>query len=160
MTERRVLVTGADGLLGRGVRAVVHEYPHLEFRCVSWHNPPHYDLTDRRDVATMIHAIRPDAILHLAAVSGGVSLSQHRPASLLRNNVLMDLNMLDHTGGDCKLVLSLSIGMYPSSAAVPYVEGSIHNGLPSCVAYSYAHAKRLLEPAIRAYRAQTTFRLP
>ena len=46
----------------------------------------------RRDLAGHCD---PDAILHLSAASGGVGLSAARPATLLRDNVLMTINMLE-----------------------------------------------------------------
>jgi GDP-L-fucose synthase len=103
-----------------------------------------------------VRAIRPDAILHLAAVSGGVTLSIQYPAMLLRDNVLMSINMLEVARilNVKKLVMTLSTGMYPEKARNPVKEAYIHDGPPHESNYSYAFAKRLIEPAIRAYRTE------
>jgi GDP-L-fucose synthase len=53
-----------------------------------------------------------------------------------------------------KLVLTLSSGMYPADAPIPIKEDYIHSGPAHESNYSYAYAKRLVEPAIRAYRTE------
>lgn len=114
------------------------------------------DLRDGRAVIDYVRSIRPEAIIHLAAVSGGVAFSRKYPATLLRDNVLMGINVLEaaRLHGVRKVVLTLSNGMYPVDAPLPLKEESIHDGPAHESNYSYAYAKRLLEPAIRAYRAE------
>lgn len=149
MQSRRVLVTGGYGLLGHGLQAVAHEYPHLTFEFV---RRGAFDLTDSAEVQYMLGLCRPDVVIHTAAVSGGGTFSASHPATVLHENVLMDLNLLQYVPPSCKLVLSLSIGMYPASSVPPYRETDLHAGPPTEAAYSYAYAKRLIDPAIRAYR--------
>jgi len=53
-----------------------------------------------------------------------------------------------------KVVMALSSGMYPSAAPLPLKETCLHDGPPHASNYSYAFAKRLVEPCVRAYRAE------
>lgn len=100
--------------------------------------------------------VRPDAVIHLAAVSGGIGYSTKYPATLLRDNVLMNMHVLEAVRvlEVPKTIMTLSIGMYPSDSPIPISEDSIHQGPPHGSNYSYAFAKRLVEPSIRAYRAE------
>ena len=88
--------------------------------------------------------------------SGGIDLGRRYPARILRDNVAMTFAVLDAAVAHRldKVVLALSSGMYPVEAPQPNVESQIHDGRPHETAYSYAMAKRLMEPAIRAYRAE------
>ena len=151
--RRRVLVTGSAGVLGYAVRAIASEYPQHEF---VFSTRVDCDLRDSAACRRLVLGTRADAILHLAATSGGVALSLRYPATLLRDNVMMTINMLEaaRLARVPKLVMALSSGMYPPEAPQPIKEESIHCGPAHESNYSYAYAKRLIEPAVRAYRGE------
>ncbi|NOZ74647.1 MAG: NAD-dependent epimerase/dehydratase family protein [FCB group bacterium] len=153
MAYKRILVTGGSGLLGTGLKQIVNEFPGREFFFVSSID---CDLTQADQTNSLINAFQPDAIMQYAAKSGGIAYSQKFPATLLRDNILMNLNILDSALklGVKKVVLSLSVGMYPQKAPIPLKEEYIHDGMPHSNNASYAFAKRLLDPAVRAYRRQ------
>jgi GDP-L-fucose synthase len=99
---------------------------------------------------------QPDAILHLAAVSGGIGLSMKYPATMLRDNAMMTFNILE-SARKCnvkKVIMTLTTGMYPVNAPLPLNEDYIHDGYPHESNYGSSFAKRLIDPAIRAYRAE------
>ncbi len=150
---RRLLITGATGVLGAGFRALAGEYPDREFRFVSRKD---VDLRDAAATLALVRAAKPDAILHLAAISGGIELARRYPARILRDNVAMIFSVLDAAveARIPKTVMTLSSGMYPAAAPQPNAEDQIHDGRPHDSAYSYAMAKRLIEPAVRAYRQE------
>ena len=150
---RKILVSGGSGLLGTAVKAVVEEYPGREFVLF---DSAQCDLTDAAATRRFVAGHQPDAILHLAAVAGGVEFSTRHPARLLRDNVLMTFSVLDaaRAEGVRKTVMMLSSGMYPEAAPNPLTEDAVHDGRPHASNYSYAHAKRLIEPAIHAYRRE------
>jgi GDP-L-fucose synthase len=80
----------------------------------------------------------------------------NKPATLLTDNVLMTINVLEVARklGVKKVVMTLSSGMYPPNSPNPLREEYIHDAPAHESNYSYAYAKRLVEPAIRAYRKQ------
>jgi len=114
------------------------------------------DLTERDRTLARVAALGPDSIINLAAISGGVGLSERKPATLLRDNVLINFNILDAAVaiGCGKVVLSLSSGMFPPDAPMPYAEADVHQGTAHGSNYAYAHAKRLIEPMMRAWREE------
>jgi len=147
---KRVLVTGAGGVLGTAMKAIV-DAGSAEFVFVTRSD---FDLCDPVQTRHLIAEIVPDAVIHLAALSGGVALSRCRPATQLRDNVLMTINVLEASLQIpvAKVVMTLSSGMYPPTAPQPIREEMIHSGPPHESNYAYALAKRLIEPAVRAYR--------
>jgi GDP-L-fucose synthase len=149
----KVLVTGGNALVGMALRSIQHEYPNTEFVFVGRDD---CDLINRDATMDLVGRHRPRAIVHLAAVSGGVGLSTSRPALVLNSNVQMTLNVLDcaREFDVTKTVMTLSSGMYPAGIDRPMRESDIHTGLPHESNYSYAFAKRLIEVAIRANRQE------
>jgi len=152
-TRQRLLVTGSTGVLGAAFADLVHAHPEYEFVFTDRRT---LDLTDAAAVRAFVGRENIRKIVHLAAISGGIDLARRYPARILRDNVAMCFAVLDAAAAHRldKVVLTLSSGMYPASAPQPNRESQIHDGLPHETAYSYAMAKRLMEPAIRAYRAE------
>jgi len=150
---KKILVTGGSGLLGVAFNEIKGEFPDREF--VFW-GKRDCDLVELEPTMAAVEMARPDAILHLAALSGGIGYSTKYPATLLRDNVLMNMNILEAARilKVPKTVMTLSIGMYPTDSPIPISEDYIHQGPPHGSNYSYAFAKRLVEPSIRAYRAE------
>ncbi|MBI5643603.1 MAG: NAD-dependent epimerase/dehydratase family protein [Deltaproteobacteria bacterium] len=147
---KRIMVTGGSAVAGTAMRSVAKAYPGSEFIFSDC------DLIDRDSTFEYVNGCGPDAIIHLAAISGGIGLSTRYPATLLRDNVLINFNVLEAARrfNIKKTVMTLSSGMYPPDAPIPIKEESVHCGNPHESNYSYAFAKRLVEPSIKAYRTQ------
>ena len=150
---KKILVTGSTGVLGHALQTIQGEYPECEFL---FSNPKLCDLTNIEEVFNHVKECRPDAIIHLAARSGGIGFTLRYPATALRENVLMNTFILDAARmfNVKKIVMTLSSGIYPPDAPLPLQESSLHQGAPHESNYSYAFAKRLVEPFIRAYREE------
>lgn len=150
---KKILATGGTGLVGRALNSIAGEYKGREF---IFSRSKDCNLVDYNSTVEYVKNLGVDAILHLAAIAGGIELSMKHPATLLRDNVLMNINIME-AARLCnvnKIVMSLSTGMYSDSVPMPIKEEYIHNGLPHKSNYSYAFAKRLVEPMIRAYRSE------
>ncbi len=150
---KKILVTGASAVLGTAIRSIHVEYPQFEF---TFFTSSDCDLTDLRSTLSCVEKCKPDAIMHLAAVSGGIGLSMKHPAMMLRDNVLMTFSILEAARkcGVRKTIMTLTAGMYPADAPLPLNEEHIHNGYPHASNYGSSFAKRLINPAIRAYREE------
>lgn len=149
----KIIVTGGTGLVGSALNSIRSEYPERQFVFLSSKD---CNLTMLNDFVDLTNSIKPDAIIHLAAVCGGVAFSIKYPAKMLRDNVLMNINVME-AARICrvkKVVMSLSTGMYPEEVPNPILEEYIHNGCPHSSNYSYAFAKRLVDPMIKSYRAE------
>lgn len=150
---KKILVTGSSAVAGTAVRAVQGEYPGSEFVFLTSRD---CDLTDAAATLRTVERSGADAILHLAAVSGGIGLSLKHQASMLRDNALITFSVLEaaRKAGVGKTLMTLTTGMYPPDAPLPLREESIHDGWPHSSNYGSSFAKRLIDPAIRAYREE------
>jgi GDP-L-fucose synthase len=150
---QRIMVTGGGGVAGHGVRRIQKDYPKSEF---FFPNSKECDLTSWVETKKYVDGLKPDAIVHLAAKSGGIGLSMNYPATLLRDNVLMMVHVLEAARLQKvkKVILTLSAGMYPVSAPLPLKEEDLHEGRPHPTVNTYAFAKRLVEPAVWSYRKE------
>ncbi|MFN2146709.1 MAG: NAD-dependent epimerase/dehydratase family protein, partial [Anaerolineales bacterium] len=82
--DKRVCVTGGAGFLGsflleqlaeRGAKDVF--VPHIE----------DYDLTVMEDQDRMLDDAKPDVLIHLAALAGGIGANRARPAEFFYKNL-------------------------------------------------------------------------
>src|SRR3712207_2391066 len=84
--QPRIMVTGGSGFLGQHVLAALARRGYDDVVA-----PSHaqYDLTRSEQVAACLRDIRPDAILHLAAVVGGIGANRARPGEFFYQNLIM-----------------------------------------------------------------------
>jgi len=147
----KIWVTGGSGLLGTAFQSIKDDYPEREFLFTS---SKVCNLTNSDNTLDYAKSHQPDAIIHLAAFSGGIGLNLKYPATLLRDNALMNVNILEASRilGVKKTVMTLSTAMYPTNAPIPILEEYIYNGHPHESNYGYAYAKRLAALLAKAYR--------
>ncbi len=152
--KKKLLITGRSGVTGAAFHELSNEISNNYD--VHFSQSSVCDLTDFSKSLDYIGDLNPDYIINLAAKSGGIGMSASSQATLLRDNTLINLNILEIARKlkIKKLLLVLSSGIYPEKAEMPFKESSLHDGEPHVSAYGYSFAKRLIEPAIRAYREE------
>jgi len=140
-SDRRVLVTGGAGFLGRRVVA------QLVARGADVVAPRHaeYDLTIPGAADAMLADHRPATVIHLAARVGGIGYNQAEPAPLYLANLLMGTHVIEATrqaGGVDKTVLVGTVCSYPKFTPVPFREESLWDGYPEETNAPYGLAKK------------------
>jgi GDP-L-fucose synthase len=153
LTQSRVLVTGGNGFLGKHVvstleREGVHE--------ISAPRSSEYDLRDRDAVRACIADSRPDIIIHLAAVVGGIMANRRNGGRFFYDNAIMGIELLEQArlAGVPKTVLLGTVCAYPKHTPVPFREDDLWNGYPEEVNAAYGLAKKVLLVQAQAYRQQ------
>ena len=153
--RKRILVTGGNAVAGDGLKSVVAagEFSGREF---VFPGSKELNLLDAAATRKYVADWKPDAIVHFAAISGGIQLTLDHPASVMRDNILMNLNVVEaaRLSGVTKIIMTLSAAIYPMNAPVPMKEESLHEGYPHETNYSYAFAKRLIDPMAKAYHKE------
>ena len=155
MKKKKIVVTGSSGVLGSSFKKKTFLKKNKNYKFI-FLNSKNVDLRSQKKTLLYFKKINPDFIIHLAAVSGGIGLSSQYQATLLRDNILMTFNILEaaRSTNVKKIVMTLTTGMYPEKAKTPYKEKNIHDGYPLSNNYGSSFAKRIIDPAIKAYRDQ------
>lgn len=156
--ERRVTVTGGAGFLGSFVLEGLkrRECPEENIFVPTVEQ---YDLTQIEDIRRMYDDGKPDLVIHLAAVVGGIGANRENPGRFFYENLMMGVQLL-HEGyerGIEKLVAIGTICAYPKFAPVPFKEDDLWDGYPEETNAPYGLAKKMLLVQSQAYRQQYGF---
>lgn len=150
---KRVWITGGGGFLGkvlvRNLRAHGCEY-------VFPTGIEDGDLTQLADVQRFLRDIRPDIVVHLAAIVGGIGANREHPAEFFYQNLMMGAQVMHESWkvGVKKFLAVGTICAYPKFTPVPFKEDDLWNGYPEETNAPYGLAKKMLLVQAQAYRQQ------
>ncbi len=150
----KVLLTGATGFLGRHALPVLRQaYGEANVAAVSSRD---YDLMRADEATRMIAETAPDAIVHLAAYSGGIGANRAYPADFYYRNTLLTAHVFEAAAraGVGKLVYTMGGCSYPAAAKSPIDESQLWQGYPQNESAGYSTAKMMGTVASRSYRGQ------
>lgn len=150
ITNKRILVTGSGGFLGS------HLVEKLRAKgCTDLHLPrsSQVDLTKEDQVNRLFDTVRPQVVLHLAGLVGGIGANKAYPAQFFYNNLMMGVLTLHYAQKyGAELAVSSGAGCgYPEHAPLPLKESEFWNGLPQKESAPYSLAKRMLMVQSWAY---------
>ena len=154
--DRRVLVTGGGGFLGR---AVLRRLAASGARDVFVPRSRDYDLRLRADIDRALADGRPDMVIHLAAVVGGIGANRANPGRYFHDNATMGIALMEaaRLAGVAKFVTIGTVCSYPKFTPVPFREDDLWNGYPEETNAPYGLAKKMLLVQGQAYREQYGF---
>jgi GDP-L-fucose synthase len=152
---KRVAVTGGAGFLGRFVTEKLKACDVDVFVPRS----RDYDLIEKSDIVRMLNDARPDLVIHLAAVVGGIGHNQKNPGKFFHDNLMMGTQLIEQSRlhGVKKFLATGTVCAYPKLTPVPFQEDDLWNGYPEETNAPYGLAKKMMLVQSQAYRDQYGF---
>src|SRR6202162_6179050 len=153
---RRVVVTGGHGFLGS---FVVDKLRAAGAKEVVVPRSDKHDLRIQSEALRLYTDARPDIVIHVAAVVGGIGANRKNPGRFFYDNAIMGLNVIEarRITSVQKFVGHGTICSYPKFTPVPFREEDFWNGYPEETNAPYGLAKKMLLVQLQAYREQYGF---
>ena len=153
LKDKSVCVTGGAGFLGR---RVVEHLRKLGCSNIFVVRKRDYDLVRGVDVESLYRDVRPEVVIHLAAVVGGIGANSENPGRFFYENLMMGAQLMEgaRLHGVRKFVQLGTICAYPKFTPVPFKEEDLWNGYPEDTNAPYGIAKKALLVQAQAYRDQ------
>jgi GDP-L-fucose synthase len=153
ISGKRVVVTGGAGFLGRAVCETLRTFGVTDLFVP---RSSQFDLRRQADIRSLFSQARPEVIVHLAAVVGGIEANRRNPGRYFYDNAMMGIQLLEEArrAGIDKFVGVGTICSYPKSTPVPFREEHLWDGYPEETNAPYGLAKKMLLVQAQAYRQQ------
>jgi GDP-L-fucose synthase len=151
--NKKIVITGGAGFLGgyiveglakRGCKNIL--IPKIE----------DYNLVNMLDVIRMYDDMKPDIVIHLAAVVGGIGANRQHPGQFFYENIMMGVQLIDQARLRKieKFVVLGTVCSYPKFTPVPFKEDDLWNGYPEETNAPYGLAKKMLLVQTQSYRTE------
>ncbi len=155
--DKKVLVTGGAGFIGSYVLENLINKRNVAPTRITVPRSRDGDLRIFENCKKAVEGCH--IIIHLAAVTGGISFSRTNPASQYYDSTLIDLNLVEaaRQEGVEKMVTIGNLFAYATDVPMPIIEGSLFDGLPTEAHRGVGWLKRNLAILADLYYRQYKF---
>jgi len=154
--KKRILITGGNGFLGSHL---IKKMRLSGYQDIFTPTEKEYNLVDSECVKKICKDLKPEIVIHLAAVVGGIGANQKNPGRFFYDNLMMGVQLMEEArlSGVEKFVAIGTICCYPKFTPIPFKEEDLWNGYPEETNAPYGLAKKMLLVQSQAYRKQYGF---
>lgn len=154
--KKRITITGGKGFLGSHLVEALNN-SGCEHILVA--DKPEFDLCRLENIRRLYQEQKPDIVIHLAAVVGGIGANRENPGKFFYENAIMGIQLIHHAYEHKieKFVALGTICAYPKFTPVPFKEADLWNGYPEETNAPYGLAKKMMLVQSQAYREQYGF---
>jgi len=155
--DRRILLTGGGGFLGGFIQ---EQLAAKKPSAILAPSSQELDLRDASAVRSYLRDVKPNLVIHAAAVVGGIGANRMHPGRFFYENVVMGVHLIEESrlAGVQKFVCLGTICAYPKFTPVPFREEDLWNGYPEETNAPYGIAKKALLVQLQSYRQEYGFR--
>ena len=151
-----MVVTGGAGFLGRYIVRRLEAQEHVQLFAP---RSSDYNLVNSADIVRLYEDTRPDLVIHLAAVVGGIGANQRNPGKFFYENLMMGVQLIEQARlrNVKKFVALGTVCAYPKFTPTPFREQDLWNGYPEETNAPYGLAKKMMLVQSQSYREQYNF---
>jgi len=117
------------------------------------------DLSDENQVKRFYDEIRPEQVINLAALVGGIGFNRDNPGKMFYDNIRIGIYCTHyaHLAKVQKYIYIGTVCSYPKYTPIPFKEQDIWNGFPESTNAPYGVVKKSIGVMMDAYREQYKF---